>query len=97
MHQFVRTSILYIIIFFFKHWIIYIYIYKYINWGFNISEIIDTSLLNSLLLSWDGILDKEYFIMMLYILLFPISPKHRKYQQHITIFEQYNDLVALAF
>ncbi len=30
-----------------------------LNWGFNVGEIIDTSLLNSLLLSWDGILDKE--------------------------------------
>jgi len=50
------------LLFFLKHWIIY-------NWGFNIGEIINSSLLNSPLLSWDGILNKEYFItMLLYIL-----------------------------
>jgi len=29
------------------------------DWGFNIREIIDSSLLNSPLLSWDGILNKK--------------------------------------
>jgi len=29
------------------------------DWGFNIGEIIDSSLLNSPLLSWDGILNKK--------------------------------------
>jgi hypothetical protein len=41
-----------------------LYIY---NWGFNTNEIICSSLLNNPLLSWDSILDKEYFMMMLYI------------------------------
>jgi hypothetical protein len=31
------------------------------NWGFSTSEIIDSSLLNSPLLSWDGILDKKTY------------------------------------
>jgi hypothetical protein len=29
------------------------------DWGFNIGKIMDISLLNSPLLSWDGILDKN--------------------------------------
>jgi hypothetical protein len=52
---FVGTSILYKLLYF-KNIGLYIY-----NWGFNTSEIIDSSLLNSLLLNWDSILDKEYF------------------------------------
>jgi len=41
----------------------------YIIWGFNIGGIINSSLLNSPLLSWDGILNKEYFIMILLYIL----------------------------
>jgi hypothetical protein len=37
-------------LFFFKHSIIY-------NWGFSTNEKIDSGLINSPLLSWDGILD----------------------------------------
>jgi len=59
---FAKTSILYTIYFLKKHWIIY-------NWGFNIGQIINSTLLNSPLLSWDGILNKEYFIMMLLYIL----------------------------
>jgi hypothetical protein len=37
---------------------IVLHIYN-LNWGFNVGEIIDTSLLNSPLLNWDGILNKD--------------------------------------
>jgi len=67
------------------------YIYIYIYMGFNTSEIIDSSLLNSPLLNWDGILNKEYFIMILYILISPFLPKHGNYKQYMTIFEQFNE------
>jgi len=88
---FVSTSILCTIMFFFN---IGLHIQKK-NWGFNTCEIIDPSLLNSPLLSWDGILDKNKSHQNVINIIFPFFSQNMKnnpwYKQYIIIFEQSNE------
>jgi hypothetical protein len=88
---FVSTSILYTIMFFFK---ILDYIYKN-KFGVLTREIIDSSLLISPLLSWDGILDKKKShpnVINIIFLLFSQNMKNNPwYKQYIIIFEQSNE------
>jgi hypothetical protein len=57
---------------------------------------IDVSLLNSLSLSWDGILDKEISEKQLSSIIFPILSQNLKsnqwYEQYMIVFEQSNDI-----
>jgi hypothetical protein len=46
------------------------------NWGFNTSEMIYSSLLNSLLFTWDGILNKEISREDVINMIFPFFPKY---------------------
>jgi DNA-binding transcriptional regulator GbsR (MarR family) len=65
------------------------------NWGFNIGKIMEIILLNSPLLSWDGILDykdiskEKLSSIVLLILNYNVINK-KWYKQYMTIFEQSN-------
>jgi len=65
------------------------------NWGFNIGEIIDSSLLNSLLLSWDGILNRKISCQNVINIISPLFYQNMKsnpwYKKYIIIFEQSNE------
>jgi hypothetical protein len=65
------------------------------NWGFNIGEIIDSSLLNSLLLSWDGILNRKISCQNVINIISPLFSQNMKsnpwYKKYIIIFEQSNE------
>jgi len=60
------------------------------NWGFCTGKIIDVSLLNSLLLSWDRILNKEISEKQLSNIIFPILSQNLKsnqwYEQYMIVF-----------
>jgi hypothetical protein len=70
------------------------------NWGFSIGEIMNICLLNSHLLSWDGILDKQIFKEKNSEIIEPIYFKNMKtnpwFKQYKTIFEQSNDYLAMC-
>jgi hypothetical protein len=70
------------------------------NRGFNIGEIMDIILLNSPLLSWDVILDKNISKEKLSTIVFPILNYNvintKWYKHYMTIFEQSNDIRSMC-
>jgi hypothetical protein len=60
------------------------------NWDFSISEIIDSSLLNSSLLSWNGIFNKNISCQNVINIISPFFSQNMKsnpsHKQYITIF-----------
>ncbi len=70
------------------------------NWGFSIDEIMNISLLNSPLLSWDGILDKQICKEKNSEIIEPVCLQNMKtnpwFKQYKTIFEQSNDCLTMC-
>jgi hypothetical protein len=69
------------------------FILDYISKGFSTSEIIDSSLLNSPLLSWDGILDLKNALSKCCKYHMKSNPWYRQY---ITIYEQSNGFNSIC-
>jgi len=66
---------------------------------FNTCEIIDSSLLNNPLLSWDGLLNKKISRQnVIYIYIYTQNTQNNPwYKKYIIIFEQSNDLISCVF
>jgi len=63
----------------------------------NTCEIIDSSLLNNPLLSWDGLLNKKISRQNVIYIYTQNTQNNPWYKKYIIIFEQSNDLIACVF